>query len=456
MDDESHSLLTTSFKIERPVNGGYLQESIRPVLSNQINSPMVSKNSQQIPTALSLFSGCGGFCEGVELAGFKVKCAVELDRFAVETYEYNFPEIPVYEGDVAQFLKAPDGEHLSKFGLDTVDMVFGGPPCQGYSQIGPRSLGDERNQLYKEFVRVVDKLRPKIFLMENVPNLVLMRKGHYRDLMLRAFRQIGYSNTFVMKVSAADFGVPQLRERVIFIGIPDEIQLSSDLENLCRSALDGMKEQQRFTVDDAISDLPDEVVPSGELMPYPRVKALNRYMRMMRLEYSEPPYTIGKRRERGIGQGRRQLHNHHTKEIQERRARLISYLDQGKKADSLPKDIWNGKRPEKWRRLHPDEPSYTILAQMHRDLSEWVHPNLDRWITVREAARLQSFHDGFIFRSSEWQMLKQIGNAVPPLLAHALAQMSIKVLDKIDTRNTESEGCRLPRSESRLRVEAAE
>src|SRR5690606_25284779 len=100
----------------------------------------------------------------------------------------------------------------------------------------------------------------------------------------------------------------------------------------------------------------------------------------------------------------------------------------GKKADSLPSEIWNGARPEKWRRLHPDKPAYTILAQMHRDLSEWVHPKLDRWITVREAARLQSFHDGFIFKSSEWQMLKQIGNAVPPLLAHAVATMSMAIL----------------------------
>jgi DNA (cytosine-5)-methyltransferase 1 len=122
------------------------------------------------------------------------------------------------------------------------------------------------------------------------------------------------------------------------------------------------------------------------------------------------------------------LHNHHTKEIQARRARLISFLKPGEKADSLPKAIWNGARPEKWRRLHPDLPSYTILAQMHRDLSEWVHPRLERWITVREAARLQSFHDGFVFRSSEWQMLKQIGNAVPPFLGHAVSRMILEVL----------------------------
>src|SRR5207237_4272155 len=117
------------------------------------------------------------------------------------------------------------------------------------------------------------------------------------------------------------------------------------------------------------------------------------------------------------------------KEIQARRAELICYLAPGMKADSLPKEIWNGLRPEKWRRLHPDRPAYTILAQMHRDLSEWVHPKEPRWITVREAARLQSFHDGFIFRGSEWQQLKQIGNAVPPLLALAVARTLKGLLD---------------------------
>jgi DNA (cytosine-5)-methyltransferase 1 len=153
---------------------------------------------------------------------------------------------------------------------------------------------------------------------------------------------------------------------------------------------------------------------------------------MMRMDFSEGPYTETVKRRRAIGRNELVLHNHHTKEMQERRAHLISFLKPGEKADSLPKKIWNGARPEKWRRLHPDLPSYTILAQMHRDLSEWVHPKLERWITVREAARLQSFHDGFIFKSSEWQMLKQIGNAVPPLLAHAAGCMAISVLNALD------------------------
>lgn len=172
-------------------------------------------------------------------------------------------------------------------------------------------------------------------------------------------------------------------------------------------------------------------------MPYPKPKELSAFQKMMRLDCDAAPYAKARKRTRGLGNAPMQLHNHHTKEIQERRATLIALLEPGEKADSLPKHIWNGKRPEKWRRLDPGAPSYTILAQMHRDLSEWVHPHLNRWITVRESARLQSFHDGFVFRGSEWQQLKQIGNAVPPLLAYAIGNMAVAVLDKLENIGTD-------------------
>ena len=127
----------------------------------------------------------------------------------------------------------------------------------------------------------------------------------------------------------------------------------------------------------------------------------------------------------------RLLHNHHTKGIQDRRRRLITELKPGANGKSLSPAIWQGSRAEKWRRLDPGKQSHTILAQMHRDMSEWVHPWYERWITVREAARLQSFHDGFVFKSSEWQMLKQVGNAVPPLMARALTAAVRAALDRI-------------------------
>jgi DNA (cytosine-5)-methyltransferase 1 len=293
-------------------------------------------------------------------------------------------------------------------------------------------LDDERNDLYLQYARIVEKLRPRVFLMENVPNLVQLNKGHFRKLILKKFASIGYSNVVVMRVSAADFGVPQLRQRVIFVGTRDEDDFVFDMESFCEAVLDGLMVRKHVTVREAIDDLPKGVVHSGETMPYPDVEEPSRFQRLMRLDYGVAHYTKTAKRQRGIGRGKVELHNHHTKEIQARRAHLISLLEAGKKADSLPKAIWDGTRPEKWRRLHPDEPSYTILAHMHRDLSEWVHPYLNRWITVREAARLQSFHDGFVFKGSEWQQLKQIGNAVPPLLGHALGTLGTEILKALD------------------------
>lgn len=379
--------------------------------------------------AVSLFSGCGGFCEGVELAGFETAVAVEFDRFACLTYRANFPRTPLFEGDIHEFL-VTGSDHLVRYRLQDIDLVFGGPPCQGYSQIGPRDLLDDRNQLYREFARVITTLKPRMFLMENVPNLLLMQKGHFKDAILDHLGSLGYHNVTFVKLSAADYGVPQTRERVFFFGTRDDIETSFDLKEYATAILKKIQVKKPVTVREAIGDLPSWVVHSGETMPYPRAVNLSSFQKMMRLDTNGTLYSKSAKRQRALGpDDLLKLHNHHTKEMQAKRAHLISFLKPGAKADSLPKEIWNGARPEKWRRLHPDLPSYTILAQMHRDLSEWVHPSLERWITVREAARLQSFHDGFVFKSSEWQQLKQIGNAVPPLLGYAAARMAKAVLE---------------------------
>ncbi|MBE0540713.1 MAG: DNA cytosine methyltransferase [Verrucomicrobia bacterium] len=406
------------------------------------------KPQGDLPTALSLFSGCGGFCEGVERGGFDVKYAVEIDQHACATYRHNFPTIPIFQGDVCSFLTEGSDAQPQQIAIQNIDLVFGGPPCQGFSQIGPRQLDDHRNILYREYLRIVQKLRPRVFMMENVPNLILLNKGHFRDLILRDFGNIGYSNVTYLKVCASDYGVPQDRNRVIFIGTRDEDRFPHELASFSESVLDDLRLPTPFNVWDAISDLPAKVVPSGKTMPYPEAdNCKTKFQKLMRLDFDFGIYPKAVKRQRGISDGDLLLYNHHTKEMLDRRRKLISHLKPGFKGDSLPKGIWNGLRPEKWRRLHPERPAYTILAQMHRDLSEWVHPNLERWITVREAARLQSFHDGFVFVGSEWQQLKQIGNAVPPLLGAALGRLGLALVEELrDAR---------PHSRRRLPVQEA-
>ncbi|MEV0269703.1 DNA cytosine methyltransferase [Hamadaea sp. NPDC050747] len=386
-------------------------------------------------TAVSLFSGCGGFCEGVRLAGFDVKAAVEFDRFAAQTYRANFPEVALFEGDVHDFL-APDSEvwsnereRFAAVAPNEIDMLFGGPPCQGYSQIGTRVLDDPRNELYLQFIRVLKTLRPRIFIMENVPNMLLLGKGRFKREVLEAFSAAGYSNSGVQILAASDYGVPQVRKRAIFVGVRDGERLDIPVGDFLAGGLKN-EEQPVQTVWDALRDLPEETAVHYESLPYPRPTVRREILDEMRLDRDGRWYSAASKS--ASAGGKRRLHNHHTKEIQDRRKKLIALLKPGAKGDTLPKDVWNGLRPEKWRRLPVDRPAYTILAQMHRDLSEWVHPRFERWITVREAARLQSFHDGFVFHSSEWQMLKQIGNAVPPLLARAVASVARQVLESLD------------------------
>jgi DNA (cytosine-5)-methyltransferase 1 len=383
-----------------------------------------------MPTAVSLFSGAGGFCEGVRLAGFKLACAVEMDEHAARTHGANFPKVPMFRGDVSRFLvdAHPGIPSKREFADQEVDLVFGGPPCQGFSQIGPRDLKDPRNLLYLEFSRVLKALKPKVFVMENVPNMVAMKNGHFRDLILAALRSAGYHNTILTTLTASNFGVPQHRRRVFFVGTRDDLPASKDLAARLDHFLGAHRTEHETTVDEAISDLPKIVSADDEPLPYPKLRRRipSDFQRTMRLDLESA--LMPKHWKRANIGGESSLFNHHTKGIEARRKRIVRALKPGMCGDSLPATLWTGSRPYKWRRLHPNEPSYTILAQMQRDLSEWVHPKHDRWITVREAARLQSFHDGFIFLGSECQQLKQVGNAVPPLLGYAVASAAKKLL----------------------------
>lgn len=300
-------------------------------------------------------------------------------------------------------------------------MVYGGPPCQGFSQIGPRDHADPRNRLYKEFVRVVRLLKPRAFVMENVPNMVAMKSGHFKTKILDAFREAGYSRVVVLPVVASDFGVPQHRRRVFIFGIRDGLFFSGNLEEILTALVEREKSDAIVTVREAISDLPKFVSEDDRPIPYPR-KPGGRYSEFQKLMRLDLDHRLLKSVRKRKNLTEEALHNHHTKGIEARRKKIIAAIQPGARGDSLPAKLWNGTRGHKWRRLNPEEPSHTILAQMHRDLSEWIHPIHDRWITVREAARLQSFHDGFIFHGSEWQQLKQVGNAVPPLMGRAVAR----------------------------------
>jgi len=399
-------------------NGRLIPNSTRPVKTGSIR-------------AVSLFSGAGGFCEGARLAGWHIECAVESDKRACATYAANFDDVPLFKGDIAHFLNVPVAgvPTLEELVARQIDVVYGGPPCQGFSQIGPRDPNDLRNRLYLEFVSVVRQLQPRAFVMENVPNMLAMDNGRFKASILNAFHSAGFERTAIIPITASDYGVPQRRRRIFIFGIRDGLHFRGDLQSAVQSLLDKQKAAKLVTVWQALSDLPEEVSDNDGPLPYPKTRgAYSSYQNLMRLDRDHELLTKEAKRSSLCSVA---LHNHHTKNIEQRRKKIIAALAPGARGDSLPPSLWNGSREHKWRRLDPDKPSYTILAQMHRDLSEWIHPTFNRWITVREAARLQSFHDGFVFVGSELQQLKQVGNAVPPLMALAVARATSALLRRL-------------------------
>lgn len=313
--------------------------------------------------AVSLFSGAGGFCKGVQLAGYEVLCGVEADPHACRTHAANFPDVPLFRGDIERFLiddlvGTPTREELVGAGID---LVYGGPPCQGFSQIGPRNIKDPRNLLYQQFTRILKVLNPRSFVMENVPNILAMRNGHYRDEIISSFREAGYKRISVSTLLASNYGVPQDRRRVFFIGLRDDLRFEQDFSTVCARFLIEYQSDRRVTVRQAISDLPAAVSANDEALPYPQRRRgkYADYQQLMRLDFDTPLLSEASKNAR-LNDGAA-LHNHHTKGIEARRLRIIEAIKPGRRGDSLPTDLWNGTRAHKWRRLDPWRPSYTDL-----------------------------------------------------------------------------------------------
>jgi DNA (cytosine-5)-methyltransferase 1 len=340
--------------------------------------------------AIDLFAGVGGLSLGFELAGFDVLLAVEYDASIAAAYKLNHPKTKVLIEDIREL---PLEETFSEY-AGKVDIVIGGPPCQGFSQKGQRkTINDERNFLFKYFVSVVTYLRPRYFVMENVPNLLTTEKSYFKNEIEALFEKHGYFlETGVL--NAADYGIPQNRRRAVIIGKRDEPapQLPKPFD-------------KQVTIWEAISDLSYlESGEGGEVCEY-LLPADSAYQRKLR-------------------KGSKMLYNHiatsHSALALER-LRLIP-PDSGKEvlpAEHLTKSIYSGT----WTRMGKDEISVTITTRFDTPSSgKFTHPYLHRAITVREAARIQSFPDKFRFIGTKSSQMKQVGNAVPPLLAYVIAK----------------------------------
>lgn len=338
---------------------------------------------------VDLFAGVGGMSEGFKMAGNSIVFAVEFDKEIAYSYAQNHFGTDVYSDDICTLNPAELHEKYND-----VDIIVGGPPCQGFSQKGKRlSIDDPRNFLFRQFVRFVKEFMPKYFVIENVPNIITTSNGYFKDHILNAFESLGYKLSYGV-LCAKDFGVPQDRRRAVFIGHRGETVVPLPQPN-----------NRHVSVKDAIYDLPFIESGTGEEESRYDKQAVSEYQKELR-------------------GNEKILYNHvatsHSKIALER----LAMIPKGAGKEVLPpehrtKSIYSGT----WCRLNEDDIACTITTRFDTPSSgRFTHPILNRCLTVREAARIQSFPDSFRFYGPKTSQMKQVGNAVPPYLAKAIAE----------------------------------
>lgn len=389
-------------------------------------------------TVLDTFAGAGGFSLGFEMAGAKIIGAIEVDSWACETFKYNHPDAKVIHGDITAL---SDSQILESFGITKPDIILGGPPCQGFS-ICNKNNGDPkdpRNSLFEEFIRVGRLLNPHIMIMENVPNLVKSRisnKELVLDIIISELKKLDYY-VYHNILEATDYGVPQIRKRLVVIAsktelkspFPEKTHTLSENKNMFEVHL-----KQCPTLWDAISDLPEIEAREGA----------------EEQNYSQPPINDYQRLLRGDSSI---LYNHKAMNHSKRLVERFSSMAWGDSTSDVPNHLRPLKRngsefsekiyDQNNRRMHPDRPCHTIAASFY---ANFVHPYKNRNFTAREGARIQSFPDWYVFkgkptivshkllhregRLEEKHLCQynQIGNAVPPLLSQAIAENIISQL----------------------------
>ena len=347
--------------------------------------------------AIDLFAGCGGLSKGFMDAGYHIIVGVDNDQAALKTFTLNHPGAVAMNADLSK--QETFDEILRVAGDRSIDVIIAGPPCQGFSLTGPRNFDDKRNQLYLAVFEMVKQYNPKGFIIENVPGMATLYNGEIHAEIIKRFRALGY-NVESKILCAADYGVPQMRRRLIFMGIREDLGQPHFPEPV-------VDEDHYVTCREAISDLPPRVTELGTEID----------------EYIMDPVSDYQKKMRG---NMTVLHNHvatnHTQMVKD----TIALVPQGGNYKDLPPGIGESRRfNEAWTRYHGDKPSRTIDTG-HRNHFHYEH---NRVPTIRENARLQSFPDDFVFLGTRTQQNRQVGNAVPPLLGYHLALALKKAIE---------------------------
>lgn len=339
-------------------------------------------------SALDLFCGAGGLALGFEEAGFETVAGIDSDKQSLDTFSLNFPKARAIKADISN-LESEIVDYLSLLS-GKIDVIVGGPPCQGFSIAGKRLLEDPRNALYRHYVQIVKLIRPAYVVIENVPTIRTMGGGVVARSIQDDLSDLGY-RVIVQTVNASDFGVPQNRRRTFFIaklgaeplGFPEATHIN-----------------RKVNTKDAIGDLPviEDHYSEG---PIP---------------YSREPFSDFQIEMR---EGSSQIWNHWSVRHTEKTKQTVSLVPDGGNFKDLPDELQDTRRVNiAWTRMNSASPSFTIDAGHNHHF----HYEANRVPTVRESARIQSFPDKFVFLGNKTSQFRQVGNAVPPLLARQLAR----------------------------------
>lgn len=347
--------------------------------------------------AIDLFAGCGGLSKGFMDAGFDIIVGVDNDQAALNTFALNHNGAKPLNADLS---KQETFDEIKRIAGDReIDVIIAGPPCQGFSLTGPRNFDDPRNKLYLAVLEMVRQYQPKGFIIENVPGMATMYDGQVKDEVLRRFKDMGY-NIECKILCAADYGVPQMRKRLIFMGIRSDI----GTPKFPKPILDA---EHYVTCREALDDLPARVSELGAEEDV----------------YSSEPRTDYQRKMRGSCTV---LHNHVATAHKQFVIDTIAQVPEGGNWKDLPEGVGESRKfHEAWTRYDGNKPSKTIDTG-HRN---HFHYQYNRVPTIRENARLQSFPDDFVFTGTKTQQNRQVGNAVPPLLGQALGQALNEIIE---------------------------
>lgn len=333
----------------------------------------------------------------MERAGIDTIGGIDNWELAEATYEHNLKHACM-RADLAD-VTAQEIQEYFDISREDVDVIVGGPPCQGFSTVGKREIDDPRNRLWRHYRDLVDEIRPYYVVIENVEGMVVDNDGKVRDNVIAAFREVGYQMKAKI-LKAADYGVPQLRKRVFFVGWIEGLEEPS-------YPVPTHTESEYVSVEEAIFDLPN--LGPGE-------KAT---------EYVDEPTSDYQKRRRGSAT---ELHNHEAANHTDRLVEIISHVSDGGNRKEIPERLQpDSGFHNSYSRLASWKPAVAVTSNMRKPSSaRCTHPKQDRGLTVREGLRLQTFDDDFVVLGRRTKQYEQVGNAVPPLLAEKVGREVLK------------------------------